>query len=72
MPVTSKYSDQQFEQILTDMVEVLEKHHTSTDLSLMIVGNLATNIINSDIPAPQRKEIAEKFAQALVKSVSAN
>ncbi|RXJ73605.1 hypothetical protein CS022_08925 [Veronia nyctiphanis] len=68
MPVTSKYQDKNVEQILTDVVNVLESHKTSTDLSLMVVGNIATNLINN-IPAPQRKVIAEKFAQALLASI---
>ena len=68
MPVTSKYQDKNVEQILTDVVNVLESHKTSTDLSLMVVGNIATNLINN-IPASQRKVIAEKFAQALLASI---
>ncbi|MFD2177292.1 YejL family protein [Veronia pacifica] len=68
MPVISKYQDKNVEQILSDVVNVLESHKTSNDLSLMVVGNIATNLINS-LPAPQRKVIAEKFAQALLASV---
>ncbi|USH01621.1 DUF1414 domain-containing protein [Grimontia kaedaensis] len=69
MPVTSKYQDKNVEQILSDVVNVLEKHKVSTDLSLMVVGNIATNIINNNLPADQRKVIAEKFAQALLSSI---
>ncbi len=69
MPVTSKYQDKYVEQILSDIVNVLEKHKTSTDLSLMVLGNIATNVINNDFPIGQRKIIAEKFAQALLSSV---
>jgi uncharacterized protein YejL (UPF0352 family) len=69
MPVTSKYQDKNVEQILSDIVNVLEKHKTSTDLSLMVLGNIATNLINNDLPIGQRKIIAEKFAQALLSSV---
>lgn len=68
MPVTSKYQDKNVEQILSDVVNVLEKHKASTDLSLMVVGNIATNIINN-MPAAHRKVIAEKFAQALQSSI---
>jgi uncharacterized protein YejL (UPF0352 family) len=35
----------------------------------MIAGNIATNVLNQDIAASQRKAIAEKFAEALVSSV---
>ncbi|WP_413112050.1 YejL family protein [Thaumasiovibrio sp. DFM-14] len=69
MPVTSKYSDKQVEAILNDMINVLEQHRAPADLSLMIVGDLATNIINNNVPNGQRKAIAEKFAHALQSSV---
>lgn len=72
MPVTSKYQDKKVEQILSEIVNTLESHETSTDLSLMILGNLATNIINNDLQPAQRKIIAEKFAQALVSSINSN
>ncbi|KXI22203.1 YejL family protein [Photobacterium sanguinicancri] len=65
MPITSKYSNDKVEQIISDLFDVLEKHDASAELALMVVGNIATNIINADLPAGQRKAIAEKFAQAL-------
>ncbi|MCM0147488.1 YejL family protein [Photobacterium galatheae] len=69
MPITSKYSNEKVEQILDDVFKVFEKHGASAELALMIVGNVATNIINADIPASQREAIAEKFAQALLTSI---
>ncbi|MFB9214462.1 YejL family protein [Vibrio sinaloensis] len=69
MPITSKYSDETVEQILTEIAVVLEKHSASAELSLMIAGNIATNVLNQDVAPSQRKVIAEKFAQALVSSI---
>ncbi|MEF1255298.1 MULTISPECIES: YejL family protein [unclassified Vibrio] len=69
MPITSKYSDEQVERILTEIAAVLEKHSAGPELALMIAGNIATNVLNHDIAASQRKAIAEKFAEALVSSV---
>ncbi|SIN77605.1 hypothetical protein SAMN05444724_0375 [Salinivibrio sp. ES.052] len=69
MPVTSKYDDKQVERIISDVVNVLEQHGTSTDLSLMVIGNVATNILNHNIPAAQRQAFADKFAQALMASI---
>ncbi|MDG3088619.1 YejL family protein [Vibrio hannami] len=69
MPITSKYSDDQIELILTEIAAVLDKHGANSELSLMIAGNIATNVLNSKVPAGQRKTIAEKFAQALLSSV---
>ena len=69
MPIISKYSNQKIEQMLNEIVDVLDKHEASADLSLMIVGNIATNVLNQEVPAAQRKVIAEKFAQALISSI---
>ncbi|ENM3903984.1 YejL family protein [Vibrio cholerae] len=69
MPITSKYSDKHVESILTEIAAVLNKHNASPELTLMVVGNIATNVINQNVAAAQRKVIAEKFAQALVSSL---
>lgn len=69
MPITSKYQDKNVEQILSEIINVLEKHNASTDLSLMVVGNIVTNIINHNLPVSQRKVFAEKFAQVLLSSI---
>lgn len=68
MPIISKYQDHKVEEILGDVIDVIEKHKITNDLSLMIMGNVASNIINN-LPKSKRKEIAEKFAQALMASV---
>ncbi|CAM4430576.1 hypothetical protein JCM19233_6125 [Vibrio astriarenae] len=69
MPITSKYSDEQVEQILAEVAAILEKHQASPELSLMIAGNIATNVLNQNVAPSQRKAIADKFAQALVSSL---
>ncbi|ASA56714.1 MULTISPECIES: YejL family protein [Vibrio] len=69
MPITSKYSDQQIETILTEIAAVFDKHDASPDLVLMIAGNIATNVLNQNVAESQRKAIAEKFAQALISSI---
>ncbi|MGO2510105.1 MAG: YejL family protein [Vibrio hibernica] len=71
MPINSKYSDQKIEQILAEIAAVLKKHEASSDLSLMIAGNIVTNILNSNVPRVQRKLIADKFSQALLSSLDA-
>ncbi|EEX36816.1 YejL family protein [Vibrio metschnikovii] len=69
MPITSKYSNEQVETILTEIAAVLDKHNASSELTLMIAGNMATNVLNQHVAAAQRKVIAEKFAQALTSSL---
>lgn len=69
MPQSSRYSDQHVEQLLSELVNVLEKHHTPTDLSLMVLGNMVTNLINTSIAPAQRKSLARSFAEALQASI---
>ena len=70
MPQHSRYSDEHVEQLLSELVNVLEKHNTPTDLSLMVLGNMVTNLINTSVAPAQRQAIAKSFAQALQSSVS--
>jgi uncharacterized protein YejL (UPF0352 family) len=69
MPQSSRYSDEHVEQLLSELVNVLEKHHTPTDLSLMVLGNMVTNLINTSISPAQRQNLARSFAEALQASV---
>ena len=69
MPIISKYSSQQIETVLNEVMEVLHKHEVSVDLSLMILGNSITHIINSQVPVNKRTEISEKFVKALSASI---
>lgn len=68
MPIVSKYNNEQFDALMNDLITALEKHKAPVDLSLMVLGNLTTNIINGLAPA-QRQAITEKFIQALTASV---
>lgn len=70
MPQTSRYSDERVEELLTELAGVLEKHHAPTDLSLMVLGNMVTNLINTSVASAQRRPLAHSFAQALQASVS--
>ncbi|QCR35541.1 YejL family protein [Nissabacter sp. SGAir0207] len=69
MPQSSRYSDEHVEQLLAELVSVLEKHRTPTDLSLMVLGNMVTNLINTSVAPAQRKHLARSFADALQASV---
>ncbi|KAA8995246.1 DUF1414 domain-containing protein [Affinibrenneria salicis] len=69
MPQSSRYSDEQVEQLLSDLVNVLEKHHAPTDLALMVLGNMVTNVINTSIAPAQRQVLARSFAEALQSSI---
>ncbi|GEA51653.1 MULTISPECIES: YejL family protein [Vibrio] len=69
MPITSKYSDEKVETMLAEIATVLEKHQSTPELSLMLVGNIATNVLNQNVAKGQRKAIAKTFSDALIASV---
>jgi len=69
MPIISKYSSQKIETILNEVMDVLHKNDVSVDLSLMILGNSITHIINSQVPVNKRTEISNKFVKALSASI---
>ena len=69
MPITSKYSDQLIETMLTEVAAVFDKHQASPDLVMMIAGNLVTHVLNQDVAASHRTLLAEKFAQSLLSSI---
>jgi uncharacterized protein YejL (UPF0352 family) len=70
MPQQSKYSDSQFEAVMHDIIIALEKHQTPRDLSLMVIGNIITNIFQQQVPESQRQQMAEQFTQVLLKSIN--
>lgn len=69
MPIKSKYRTEQIEVIMQDLQTVLQTHQASVDLALLALGNLATHIINSQVPESHRQEVAASFGQALKQSV---
>lgn len=69
MPQISRYSDEQVEQLLAELLNILE-HKAPTDLSLMVLGNMVTNLINTSIAPAQRQAIANSFARALQSSIN--
>ena len=70
MPQSSRYSDELVEQLLAELVSVLEKQRAPTDLSLMVLGNMVTNLINTSIASSLRQALARSFADALQASVN--
>ena len=69
MPIISKYSNEQVEKIVDEVITVLQSHKAPVDLSLMCLGNAITHIISEHVPAKKQAEVASNFAQALKQSV---
>ncbi|MGL9735411.1 MAG: YejL family protein [Symbiopectobacterium sp.] len=70
MAQLSHYSDELVEQVLSELVSVLEIHCTPTDLSLMVLGNMVINLINTSVAPEQRQVLARSFADALQASIT--
>lgn len=68
MPIVSKYSTAQIENLVNQLLDVLHAQQATTELSLMCLGNAVSHIINSSVPETQREAVVSHFAQALADS----
>ena len=69
MAIKSKYQDKQIDAILNDMIAVLEKHQAPLDLSLIVLGNMTTNLLTGSVGKQQQQVLAQAFADALLNSI---
>ena len=69
MAIQSKYQDKQIDAILNDMIAVLEKHQAPLDLSLIVLGNMTTNLLTGSVGKQQQPVLAQAFADALLNSI---
>lgn len=65
MPIVSKYSTNQIENLVNQLLDTLHSQHATTELSLMCLGNAVSHVINTSVPAAQRDAVANSFNQAL-------
>lgn len=72
VPQQSRYTDAEFERMMNDIILVLEKHNATRDLSLMVLGNVISHIFEHQVAPAQRQEMAEQYANVLIKSVKGN
>ncbi|RDE90741.1 DUF1414 domain-containing protein [Aggregatibacter aphrophilus] len=70
MAIQSKYQDKQIDVILNDMIAVLEKHQAPLDLSLIVLGNMTTNLLTGNLGKQQQKVLAQAFSEALLNSIN--
>lgn len=72
MAQPSKYSDAQLRVIINDMIAVLESHKAPVDLSLIALGNMASNLLTTSVPKSQQEALAQAFANSLINAVKHN
>jgi uncharacterized protein YejL (UPF0352 family) len=70
MPIPSKYSTAQIETLMNQLLDQLRQQQVTTEMSLMVLGNMVSHIIRTSVPDAAQKDIAGQFAQALQDSVS--
>lgn len=70
MAIQSKYQDKQIDAILNDMIAVLEKHQAPLDLSLIVLGNMTTNLLTGNLGKQQQKVLAQAFSEVLLNSIN--
>lgn len=69
MTITSKYQDKEVQTVLNDMIAVIEKHQVPVELSLVVLGNMVTNLLLSGVGKNQRIVLAQAFSEALLNSI---
>ena len=72
MPVNSKYSNEQVEQVINDLLAVLTRHEAGVELGLMCLGNATSHIIETAVPETSRDQVVASFTDALKASVKQN
>lgn len=70
MAAHSKYSNQEIEALMNEMIATLEKHHAPVDLSLIVLGDMVSNLLLSSVSESQRLALAKAFSEALLHSVT--
>lgn len=70
MPIPSKYSTAEIETLMNQLLDQLRQQQVTTEMSLMVLGNMVSHIIRTSVSETAQKDIARQFAQALQDSVS--
>lgn len=72
MPQQSRYSNKEFEAAMQDVFEALEKNNANRDLSLMVLGNVLSNIFTQHVALEKREAMVEQFCNVLKRAVKGN
>ncbi|ALM90487.1 MULTISPECIES: DUF1414 domain-containing protein [Alteromonas] len=69
MPQNSRYTTAEFETLMNKVILTLEENDAGRDLSLMVLGNVITHILQTQVSPDKREAMADQFANVLKKSV---
>ncbi|MFC0323844.1 DUF1414 domain-containing protein [Gallibacterium melopsittaci] len=70
MAAHSKYSNKEIEALMNEMISTLEKHQAPVDLSLIVLGDMVSNLLLSSVKESQRLPLAKAFSEALLNSLA--
>ena len=54
---------------LLSITPEVEKHKAPVDLSLIALGNMASNLLTTSVPQTQREALAQAFSNSLINAV---
>jgi uncharacterized protein YejL (UPF0352 family) len=69
MPIISKYSNDEINNLVNDLLTVVQNNKAPVDLALIALGNTVSNIIDDNVPEKQKQAIAQSFSDALLSSL---
>ncbi|NVK24598.1 MAG: DUF1414 domain-containing protein [Gammaproteobacteria bacterium] len=69
MPIISKYSNEEINNLVDEMLNLIQDKKVPVDLALIALGNSVSNIIDNNVPEQQKKTIAQSFSDALLSSL---
>lgn len=72
MSQLSRYRNKDIEQMLREIAQILDTHQAPIDLSLIVLGNMVTNILLNHFAPGDREMMAEVFAHTLQDSINNN
>lgn len=70
MPIISKYSNEEINNLVEQLLDVVADNKVSVDLALIALGNTVSNIIDDNVKPEVKQQIAKSFADALLNSVA--
>ena len=72
MPQQSRYSNKEFEAAMQDVFGALDKNNADRDLSLMVLGNVLSNIFTQEVAPANREAMVNQFCDVLKRAVKGN
>lgn len=69
MPIISKYSNEEINNLVEQLLDVVQNNKVSVDLALIALGNTVSNVIDDNVKPEVKQQIAKSFADALLNSV---